>query len=545
MSAAALAAPRRAAPSAAAGAGARGLRAAFYASPLYGLTLVGRSPRGLALAPPDPWPGDAAAGDRLFQGRYRFAGHETASPTGPLWTPPGTSAAWLDAMHGFDWLRHFRASGGEMARRHARALVASWIAECGGGWRPGAWDAAVTGRRIAAWAAGAGFLLNGADAAWRGAFLASLGVQARHLARTAQSETAGARRISSLRGLLYAHLCLGMGARAARRTAQALERECERQALPEGGHIDRSPARHCLVLADLVDCRGLLKAAGAPVPSALGAAIDRMAPVLAALRHGDGGLAAFNDSAETVFPDPAAVLKAAAGAAPRAAVGDSGFQRLAAGRTVIIADAASAAGAESDHAGVSAFEMSIGAHRLIVNCGPHGGRGPEWADALRRTAAHSTLVLDDASIDGAAEATCERHAEGGAVWLGIVHRGYERRFGYTHRRRLYLSPDGGDLRGEDALLPTPGAGAPAPRRFVVRFHLHPSAAASPTRDGRAAALRLPGGARWNLRVNGGGLAIVPSVYFADGHVCRRNEQAVVAGVCAPEGVTVKWAIKRE
>ena len=549
MSAAAavLTAPRRVVPdlAAGAGAGARGLRAAFYASPLYGLTLFGRAPRRLALLPPDPWPGDAAAGDRLFQGRYRFAGHETASPTGPVWAPPGVSAAWLDAMHGFDWLRHFKASGGEMARRHARALVADWIRECGGGWRPGAWDAAVTGRRIAAWTSCAGFLLSGADARWRSAFLANLGVQARHLARAARSETAGAPRISALRGLLHAHLCLGMGERLARRTAGALGDECERQALPEGGHIDRSPARHCLVLADLVDCRGLLRAAGAPVPAALGAAIDRMAPVLAALRHGDGGLAAFNDTAESVFPDPAAVLKAAAGTAARAAAGDSGFQRLAAGRTVVIVDAASAAGAESDHAGVSSFEMSVGAHRLIVNCGPHLGRGPEWADALRRTAAHSTLVLDDANIDAAAETTCERHAEGGAVWLSIAHRGYERRFGYIHRRRLYLSADGADLRGEDALLPAPGGRAPSPRRFAVRFHLHPSAAVSPTRDGRTAALRLPGGSRWTLRVSGGGLAVVPSVYFADDCARRRNEQAVVAGVCNAEGATVKWALRRE
>ena len=41
-----------------------------------------------------------------------------------------------------------------------------------------------------------------------------------------------------------------------------------------------------------------------------------------------------------------------------------------------------------------------------------------------------------------------------------------------------------------------------------------------------------------------GLAIVGSVYFADGFARRDGEQAVVAGVCGAEGATVKWALRR-
>jgi len=41
-------------------------------------------------------------------------------------------------------------------------------------------------------------------------------------------------------------------------------------------------------------------------------------------------------------------------------------------------------------------------------------------------------------------------AEGNA-WLDLSHDGYRQHFGLVHHRRLYLSADGTDLRGQDRL----------------------------------------------------------------------------------------------
>jgi uncharacterized heparinase superfamily protein len=527
-------------------------RAIVYANPIYPLTLLGPVPDRLALQPHDPWPGDAARGDSLFQGHYLFAGHEVSAPKMPVWLPAGAVQAWLVEMHAFEWLRDFKASGGEAARRHSRALVRDWLAQCGH-WRPVAWDAEVTGRRVAAWLLNAGFVLGGADRPWRGAFLASLAMQTRHLARVAARETSGAGRIAALRGLLYGGLCLRPNERRVAQAVRLLIRACRRQVLGDGGHVARSPRVQRRVLADLADCRALLLAANRVPPDELTRTIDRMAPMLRALCHGDGGLAVFNDSDEG---DPALVaatlgLAAAAGKA-QANAPHTGFQRLAAGSTVVIVDAG--APASHGHAGTLSFEMSVGAHRLVVNCGPHRGHDREWARALRSTAAHSTLVLadansselgDDGSLAGRpAEVDCQRREADRAVWLDARHRGYGESFGLVHRRRLYLSEDGSDLRGEDTLVPAgePGA-APGPQPFAVRFHLHPSVKASLVMHGQAALFRLPDGSGWQLRAVGGSLALNPSVYFGGDGQRRRNEQAVIAGVCGAGGMTVKWAIR--
>jgi uncharacterized heparinase superfamily protein len=43
------------------------------------------------------------------------------------------------------------------------------------------------------------------------------------------------------------------------------------------------------------------------------------------------------------------------------------------------------------------MELSVGKDRMIVNCGAYPSGGVEWLDAVRATAAHSTLVIADIS----------------------------------------------------------------------------------------------------------------------------------------------------
>ncbi|MBC7854015.1 MAG: heparinase II/III-family protein, partial [Pirellulaceae bacterium] len=138
--------------------------------------------------------------------------------------------------------------------------------------------------------------------------------------------------------------------------------------------------------------------------------------------------------------------------------------------------------------------------RVTVKSGT--GVTAELAAGLRTTAAHSTLVLDDTNStrirpDGALgrgveEVVANRQESEEGSWLDLSHDGYARRFGMRHRRRLFLSADGSDLRGEDALEPVGGRlGRARKGRVDVRFHLASGVEASPTVDGLGALLRLP------------------------------------------------------
>jgi len=546
------------------------LKRPLFALPLYGYSLSAPPAAGLRVTPPDAWPGDAALGVEIVRGSFVLAGRRVEHPA-PRWAPSGIRGPWLDELHGFAWLRDLRAAGGDAARRSARELVADWL-DGNARWNATAWAPLTTGRRLASWIGCFDFYAASAEIEFRHRLLAGMGRQAQHLDRVLPAGLAGADLIAALKGLILAGACLPQGDPWLRHGLRLLSRELPRQVLADGGHVERSPVRHLAVLRDLVDLRATLArleslapdcTAGGPgqrqggaqiVPSELQAAVDGMAAACRALLHGDGGLALFNGSAEEDAWQIDLVLQRAGGRRRAARdARESGFQRLRAGRVLILVDAAGPPPRGLDaaaHAGTAAFEMSVGRERLIVNC---GGRSedPVWSVPARATAAHSTLVIADTNssevlADGlgrrARVIDCRREETEGDLRLEVAHDGYIPGFGLVHRRQLHLSADGGELRGADRLQPSHAGHDGIP--FAVRFHLHPDVQASLVGGGRTVLLRLPKGGGWQFQAEGAEIALEPGIYLGRRSALRRNQQIVLSGVTDPRGAAVAWRLAR-
>jgi uncharacterized heparinase superfamily protein len=494
----------------------------------------------------DPWQGDPGRGANLLRGELELAGTVAMLRPGDftgLDAPPAIRAL----AHGFTWLRDLRALGTDAARLRARALVAEWIATPAldrTSQRPD-----VAGARIAAWLGHYDFFAASADDNFRQRLMGRLVADARGLAASLPTEEIDARALTALKGLIAAAVALPDHAAFLTRALRVLPQEIGRQILPDGCHWERSPAQQLAVLQDLTEIRALLQAAQAQPPATLAAAIEHVAPALRTLRHADGGLALFNGTKEesAALIDQVLAQAGRAGRAPSALM-DGGFHRLQAGRSVLIMDCGVPAASKIDrfaHGGTLSFELSIGRERLIVNCGAAPAAQGEWHDACRATAAHSTLVIADTNSSELRpgglgrrpeKVEIQRQEANGAHWLEASHDGYGRSFGAIHRRRLYLSESGEDIRGEDAVE------ASAPQPYTVRFHLHPSVDASVQQDGEAVLLRLPSGGGWRLRADGALISLEESIYLG-GPEPRRSEQVVLIGYHdGPQ--QVKWAITK-
>jgi uncharacterized heparinase superfamily protein len=288
------------------------------------------------------------------------------------------------------------------------------------------------------------------------------------------------------------------------------------------------------------------------VPEPINDAVARMAPILRFFEHGDGGLALFNDSNEEEdwLIDMALARADGKGLPPREAP-QTGFQRLGAGRTLVIVDAGAPPMPGFDrhaHAGTLSFEMSVARDRVIVNCGAHEGGG-EWWTAQRATAAHSTLVVNDTNacvfaadtglVRGPVNVTCRRDESEGNTWLEMSHDGYAAPYGVIHHRRLYLTAGGEDLRGEDRIE------GDTTQPFVLRFHLHPDVNVSVAQNAQAAILKLPSGGWWRMRARGGAISLADSIYMGKRGEARRTQQIVVTADPQAADHTVRWAITRE
>lgn len=520
----------------------------IFATPFYGLTLLGRHPDAPELTPADPWPGDAAHGEALVD---QHAKSRSGTEIGEeIWRGGDLSSRDDELLHGFAWLRDLRALGGDDARRAARRMVDYWIAQ-NRRWRLPAWRGDVLATRLIAWSSHYDAFFASGDDRFRRRLSTSMARQVVHLERVYLFETFGARRITAITGLIFGALCLGNRERFDRALGR-LETELERQVLPDGGHVERNPAALATVLRDLLTLRATLSGAKREVPAELQQSIDRIGPMLRYLRHGDGGLARFNRASGEPPPELEAVLGQMDGAGkPAARAPAAGFERLAAGGFLVLADSGAPPAPPYDddaHAGALGIEVSVGTDRMIVGCGAPVADRERWHDAYRATAANSTVVVNNRNssaltADGhigrrRATTRVERKALDGAILVDMQHDGYVASDGVVHHRRLYLSAEGDDFRGEDLLA------GPAGIPFAVRFHLHPAVTASLLNSGRAALLKLPRGGVWRLRGNGP-MELAESIYFEHSPDPRRTSQIVIAGVTGDGETSVKWALRRE
>ncbi|MGO4403815.1 heparinase II/III family protein [Bosea sp. RAF48] len=517
----------------------------------------GRStPTRLLFAPHDLRTADPTTAGDFYAGYYSFAGRTLRSHGESPFDVEPPSDAWAEALYGFGWLRHMRAADTAIARANARSLVEDFIAR-----RRERHDIArrpaVAARRLIALLSHSPLLLEGADHVFYERFLRHVARLADRLSLALAGAVEGVDRLNTLIAVTLAAICLdGQDARR-RRAETMLSDELDEQILPDGGHLSRNPRLLVELLLDLLPLRETFAARGLEPPRGVLTAIERMMPHLRLFRHGDGSLALFNGMGTTA-PDLMATLAAYddARGRPTEHAAYSGYSRLAAGRSVVVADAgAPPHGAYSieAHAGCLAFEFSSGAQRIIVNCGASRFGPPELRLAARSTAAHSALVLDDRSsanfgmvlgemriVSGPRDVRVARQdGADGPEWVAS-HDGYRRSIGAIHTRRLLLAQDGSTLSGEDEVALS---GMRETLPAAARFHLHPNVRASLVREGSGALLALASGEVWSFEAGGLPIVLEESIFLAASDGRRRTEQLVVAfdAAAAPR---ITWRLTR-
>ncbi|MEX2129392.1 MAG: heparinase II/III family protein [Xanthobacteraceae bacterium] len=521
------------------------------ANPRYRWRIGMSVPERLLIAPQDLRTGDPTLASEFYAGRFVFAGKVVATDGRSPFEMPPPSREWDEQLLGFGWLRHLRSAGTSIAQVNARALVGDWIALQGGG-HPVAWEPEIVARRIISWLTQAPLILDGADHVFYRSFLKSLARQVRYLRRTISDTRDGYPRLLATIALAFAGLCIQGETRLLKSSARRLSAELNRQILPDGGHIGRNPGVLIELLVDLLPLRQSFEARSAPPPTALLNSIDRMMPMLRFFRHGDGAFAQFNGMGATPTDLLATVLAYDdARGAPVANAPYSGYQRIDAGESVLIADTGAPPPmmqSHEAHAGCLSFEFSHGRNRIVVNCGMPTANRDAWRPSARATAAHSTVVLNDTSscrflagaaynrligvpiVEGPGPVRVSRGERGGAQLVRALHDGYASRFGLLHQRSWRLSQDGERLDGEDVFFTPEGEAVPvnAPDTFVIRFHLHPNVKASRRTDGSSVLLVLPGKESWLFSSPNMNVDVEESVFLSSTDGPRRTAQIVIA-----------------
>ena len=533
-----------------------------WRTPLHGLRLKGRYPLKLIAVADDPFFGDVARGQARLNGELMFRGEGVPIDRLGL-DRPKFSAAFADHLHSFAWLRDLSSVASRVtAVPIAETLMLQWLAAHGERVSEPAWAAHVTGRRMLFWIAHAPLILSSTDLVYRSRVLNTIARAARHLDGEAGKAAAGIRAITAWAGVVAAGLVIPGGDPRRAFGENGLARALANGLFEDGGIVGRSPAEQLDAVMTLTALREIYAARRLDVPEAQGLALTRMVAALLGVCHGEGGLACWQGSGPMTGERIADVV-AATGVRTRPLrhAGDWGYQRLAAGRTVLLVDSAPppvARAAGEGCASTLAFELSDGGQRIVVNCGGAGAAlltlSPELRRALRTTAAHSTLVLADANSTaihadgslgrGVGVVDMHRQESDAISRIEVAHDGYAKRLGFQHRRVLTLSADGRDVQGEDMLIPTGRRGRKGETAFVARFHLAPGIEIAPTPDGQAAFLRIPEGPVWQFRCKGATLGVEESLWIDDTGKPVPTFQLVLSGATPAGGHDFSWRFHR-
>lgn len=528
--------------------------------------------------------GDKKIGQDILSGQFNYSGQSVdVGSQGDPWTvnmPSVSYAAWL---HSFTWMNDLLSVGpkakGKVEEKAAairlRGLVDNWITHYGQ-WNNFNWDTAILTPRLWYWMVHWSPVLSSDNASAKAATRRAIVMRQMKYLRQHYKHLP-----SSFLKLQAAATLTLFGARLTEKSDGYLARgldwlddEIEKQILPDGGHISRNPETTLNCLDVLLTLDLLLADRGVEGSRTLSRAIDRMVPMVAFFCHGDGALACFQGGGPNDANRISIILQAAPGEAKPFAYGHhTKYQRLAAGQTILILDGGTTPPVGYDteaHLAPLALEISTDLGRLLVNCGWNKSQALGWRRPIRSSAAHSTLTLDSSSpgqllpknwmskywgeavLKEAGPVKAQHKEQEAGIWVESTHSGYVPSTGLAHRRRLFMSTDGMDIRGEDSLY-VPLGHSPLSREerpFDIRFHFHPDVRVSLSQDQSSALIVHKGQAGWRFRTDGGPLTLEDSVYLGEGHKPVKCQQLVISGRALSdndgEGRTnrVRWSFRR-
>ncbi len=376
--------------------------------------------------------------------RFIFLNRPADLSARPGWSDPDLSRLWRYHLHYFDYVRDLFVSSvcGESSRAYQafRSLARSWIEDnrrfVGDGWHP-----YTISLRLVNWLdATVVFSIQlGQDENFRVQLLSSLREQAWVLRQDLETDVRGNHLLANLRAVICYGLAFkdGEAAKWLRDARDLLDEELAEQVLADGGHFERNPGYHLVVLKHCLEIALVLRANGETPSSRLESSIRRMLDFLVDLRTPDGGLPLLKDTAWDECPRPEDLLAIGAlyfdepaykqsghfGLYPYLVFGQDGwdrYQRLAftcraRGSLVLEASGYCVWRDENKedyfvldfgepcpeylpahaHADLLSYELISGGRRIITDSGVYEYAAGSWRDYFRSTRAHNTVVVQD------------------------------------------------------------------------------------------------------------------------------------------------------
>lgn len=393
----------------------------------------------------------------ILNGRFTFLNQSKCFDGPPQWKNPELTYLWDFNLHYFEYLEPLAARNDVASKNAIRSLLSNWIDANPCPLQP-AWHPYPISLRTIHWVK---LLVNYPELS-SDAVLRSLYAQFLFLERNLEGRLQVNHLLENGRALTFGGLFFeGKDAQRWLKVGlRILKREIREEYLPCGGHFERSPMYHCILLEALLDTHAFLARAGREAGWLEGALLE-MCAWLEAIRCPDGTFPLFNDAAIGISAAPDEILANAArmiGFRPKTqldAVRDCDqFFALDMEPFFCVVDGApigpdyNPGHAHSDN---FTFELFFYGQRLVVDAGVFGYDVTPERIASRSTRAHNTVVVNGLEQSEAwggfrvarrSNPLFSRADKQGdcLVFRGKYANQVDRKQGITHERVIVVSP---------------------------------------------------------------------------------------------------------
>ena len=524
----------------------------FFSTPVYDFIISKNLSAKVKHFLNDSWEGDLENGKNFINGYINFYG-ETLNYKKSIWEKNSATSKWKEALHSFDWIKDLKLVGAGKSGVFVRKEILEWITIYNS-WSQLEWRSDILGKRICALLGNLNFFFSSADEKFQQILLKSICKQGNHLIKNNLYDALGFHRIYAVKGIIALSVSLSVFRKYKAAGIKLLIKEINDQVFLDGCHYLKSPSKHIEFLLNLIDIKNYLSTLNIEVPKKINQSIISMSVAAKFFRHPNGSLTTFNNSSHVSLKKiNQIIIRSNSKKKVSSYQNIAGFNRIYKNRLYFIMDCGNPV-SEDVYAGSLSFELSMGKYQIIVNCGSPYINNKKWAEAMKSSAAHSTANIDNINSSDiifnnndknkrVAKVWSKLKKRDGSYWIDSAHSGYKNYFGLIHSRKIHIDTSKKIVRGQDCFSKSPSEYLKIPKKYSIRFHLHPDLQTNVTRSKKKALIKLPDGSGWEFLCSEPKIEINESIYLGEKQRIIKNNHILIKDSLFPNK-KIKWLFRQ-
>ena len=476
-----------------------------------------------------------------------------------LWEINSKDKVKFENLHSFLWLAKLDRKNSKTITKN---IIKSWI-KFFFNYDPSTWKMEITAKRIIAWSSNIDITLQDADKIYKENFFLSLIKQSNFLSKNLNNLFYEPSKIICCAAIILSGMMFKENDLNYKIGIKELEKVIKNYFDNVGFPKSRNPEEVFICIKYLILIREWLKEAQKPIPDFLNEIIIKCGNCYAMLSYPNKQFPLFNGATDINHKDYDIFLKNLKYKFFNKKYEIADFIKIKKKKFEFFIDCGnppSSNFAKYYQAGCLAFELISNKHKVICNTGYGKYLSTKLSSLSRSTAAHSTLYINDTSscifqknelinkVYGNSlihkhKVVSKNYSEDKNFYIvAASHNGYEKKFGYIHKRSIKISKKDDKIFGEDELKKTKNYSSSL--NYFVRFHIYPDTKIVKTKAGNSILISLPNGEGWLLNTKTNDFLIEKNIFLGNKNKIINNESVSISGNINKDIISIIWEIER-